>query len=92
MFGWKLWLARRLAPAVFLNAQRYERMLSEVSYERQWLAYDFPKVGAFAERLLVSDHNHWRSLDEEPVQSRWHWNISDFREQLRRGEARTQAK
>lgn len=81
-------LARLLAPEVTRQAERYERMRCEIETAAQWLSHDFPEVGAFTNYLLIGDRNHWRSLDELPVPSRWNPDIGGFREQLRRGEAR----
>lgn len=81
------WVARHIAPQVFRDAERYDRLRREIEMAQQWLSYDFPEIGAFTNHLLIGDHNYWRSLEELPVPSRWDSDISRFREQLRRGEA-----
>jgi hypothetical protein len=85
------WVARRiarlLAPEAFRDADRYEHLRREIETAQQWLSHDFPEIGALTNYLLIGDHNHWRSLDELPVQSKWSPDIGRFREQLRHGEA-----
>lgn len=76
------WLAEKLAPEAFDAERRLEWFRIELQDGRRWLA-EFDVLAAFIDRLWAGETNHFRSLDEEPVASKWHWEISRFREQLR---------
>lgn len=81
-------IAEWLDPVAVKDAQKYRRLRYEIESDRWWLAYDFPEIKAFADRLLSNDQNYWRSIEDEYTPSRWRSEIDYFREQLRQGEAR----
>lgn len=76
------WLAAKLAPQMALDQKRYRRMKLDISHDRWWLAAEFPAVFAFATRAL--DHDDWFWSKDVAPHSEWRYDISEFRNQLRR--------
>ena len=81
--GLKETIARWLAPELARNADRYWFLSNELGDVHRWLG-EFEDVRAVIDWLLVRERNHWRKRDEPEVESKWHWNMPHFREQLRR--------
>lgn len=74
-------IARWLFPDIAKNAARYCRMRDQIRTEIWWLS-EFPDVYDALRRILNSDLNYWRVLDE-PNSSDIPDGISEFREMLR---------
>ena len=77
-------LARWLDPETSHRARRYERMRMEAANAYWWLG-EFPAGYTVLRWLLDNDFNYNRALGE-PARGPWRGDISEFREQLRRGE------
>lgn len=74
-------------PEAVRNERRYQRLCGQIDDCRYWLA-EFPEVGAVTDWLLTNERNYWRREGDPVISCRWYPSIDQFREQLRRGEAR----
>ena len=84
----RYWIAKKLAPDIAKDAKKYHYLRTKLDEARTWLGYDFPEVDAAIFWALVSEVNHFRSIENDaisPVPSKpWIYNINDFREHLRK--------
>lgn len=78
------WIAKRLYPREFRDAEAYHWMKNEMAYDLRWLGYDFPQIEAYIDRFQKRDFNHWRGLDTKPMASKWSHDISVYREEMRK--------
>lgn len=76
------WLAKKIAPKAFRDAERYFRLMVHVRNDKQWLS-EFPDVSEAMHRLEMIDRDYWRPLGEPHSGYRFE-SISAFREELRR--------
>ena len=79
------WLAKKLAPEVFDQAERYHWLRGELNEAHRWLG-EFPEIEALTTRLSANEQSRYRALGEAVPYCRWWGDISQFREKLRRGE------
>lgn len=90
--GFRIWLAEKIMPSgIKLTRERYHRLRHEIEGDRWWLGTEFPEVHAFATRLLCNDDNYARKIGEPARDCGWSHDISQFREQMRRGEAKVRS-
>lgn len=83
--GIRNFIAEWLSPETFRDADGWRRLKDAVADERHWLG-DFPEACAFAERTFERMRCWERKLDDPIPAAKWGAHISDFREQLNRGD------
>lgn len=89
----RTWLARKLCPEVFKDAERYHYSMRKWDDLWNWCAYEFPQVGSAAEWVRQSVRQHFmdretyfRLVEEKRFDLTHIDDISEFRDKLRRGE------
>lgn len=75
-------IARKLDPQSALDAEKYRRMIGQITNDIHWLN-EFPVAHHTLERVIVTDRDYWRKL-EEKSSSYLYSDISSFREFLRK--------
>lgn len=87
----RFWLAKKLAPEVFREADKYDYLRRRVEELRTWCGYEFPLIDKASQWAQRSTRIHFMPLDEfNRLVERNEYNdiavgdISQFREELRR--------
>lgn len=92
----RFWLAKKLAPEVFREADKYNYLHRRVEELRTWCGYEFPLIDKAVQWAQRSTRVHFMPLDDyNRLVERGEYNsiavgdISQFREELRRDRAAT---
>lgn len=91
MMRLRRWLAEKLCPGAFRDAERFFWMRSNAGDLRDWCGREFPQIGEAATWLLKSDSvrsmplaDYHEAVAAKKFQSVMVDGISGFRESLRR--------
>jgi hypothetical protein len=79
----RIWLARKLAPEMAREAEKYYYLHNQVTMIDRWFASIKP-AAMISGWLLEREAHHWRRYSDPPLTAKYEWEISRFRDQYNR--------